>query len=279
MTGPQPDPARQDKTIGTALGRLKVRRLLAAWVLGMFAVWSLGAIVGGPDELSNRLLIPAGLYLVPALWLLLKLSPSDLRALYGAKGPVPWRLVPWVVALLAVGVTFKWAWTTFGPALLLALAGRSRPPAGAWRAWDVAKSVILAPLIEELLFRGFILQRWTARYNRTAALLGSSLFFGALHFSDPIGPTVYGLCMALLYLRSGSLWLSTTAHACNNALAELTWDIPRGRSLVVVGVQVWPVAVPGFFLAPWLVHWVVRNWPSPTAPLPYFRNQRELPPE
>ncbi len=83
---------------------------------------------------------------------------------------------------------------------------------------------VLAPLGEELLFRGYVfgaLRNWRGLWP--AAII-TGLIFGAVHIgSSPIGYVVplaffgFGLCM--LYHRTGSLYPCIALHAANNSLA------------------------------------------------------------
>jgi membrane protease YdiL (CAAX protease family) len=81
---------------------------------------------------------------------------------------------------------------------------------------------LLAPVAEELFFRGLI-HRWLrARWGFWPAVLISSAIFAAGH-ADSIGVVassfVLGLVLAAVYDRSRSLWLSIAVHAANNSFA------------------------------------------------------------
>jgi membrane protease YdiL (CAAX protease family) len=81
---------------------------------------------------------------------------------------------------------------------------------------------LLAPLAEELFFRGLV-QRWfSARFGFWPAVFISSAIFAAGH-ADSIGVVassfVLGLVLAALYDRSRSLWLTIAVHATNNSAA------------------------------------------------------------
>lgn len=88
--------------------------------------------------------------------------------------------------------------------------------------------VSIGPLVEELLFRGVLLSA-LLRHLRTAwAVLASAALFALVHLPDlrwlwyalP-NLALLGVVLAWLRLRSGSLWPSVIAHACNNLLAML----------------------------------------------------------
>ena len=78
--------------------------------------------------------------------------------------------------------------------------------------------VLVAPIIEELIFRGVILHRWSVKWGLRKSMIFSSLLFGILH-ADIIGGVVFGLVMSILYLRTKSLWVPIFCHMLINASA------------------------------------------------------------
>ena len=110
------------------------------------------------------------------------------------------------------------------------------PPSGPRPlALDLLALALVPAVCEELLFRGVLL-RALLRFDRTAALLFSSLAFGAFHGSlFKLLPTAaIGLLLALLALRSASLLPSMLAHAANNtlviALYRVGYEDPPGAA-------------------------------------------------
>lgn len=99
-------------------------------------------------------------------------------------------------------------------------------------ALGVLTVAILAPLAEEVYFRGLVLG-WMRRHWGMAWAIGlSSLVFGAMHLKwlTPGGTTgmvataelvAMGVLLALVAVRTGSLWTSIITHAVNNLLAAL----------------------------------------------------------
>lgn len=117
---------------------------------------------------------------------------------------------------------------------------------GSWinLALVVVLITVVAPLGEELFFRGYFfgaLRNWRGFWP---AAVVTGLVFGAIHIgSSPIGFTVplafFGFALCLLYERTGSLYPSIALHALNNAVAlgfsqKWTWEIP----LLMVGAAV-----------------------------------------
>jgi membrane protease YdiL (CAAX protease family) len=84
-------------------------------------------------------------------------------------------------------------------------------------------AAILAPVAEEIFFRGFLYGGLRARIGPIGAMMVSTVFFSALHFSlDAFVPIlVLGLCLAWLYERTGSLYPGMLLHAMNNAVAVI----------------------------------------------------------
>lgn len=82
--------------------------------------------------------------------------------------------------------------------------------------------VILAPFLEEFLFRGYLLHRWTKKWGLWTGVLFSSLLFGVIH-PDILGATATGIGFAMLYLKTRTLWAPIVAHAIYNLLVW-SWD-------------------------------------------------------
>ena len=86
----------------------------------------------------------------------------------------------------------------------------------------IAYGVLLAPVVEEVLFRGFLLQPLCDRFGRRVGIGGTALAFGLLHFADPasVVPLVFlGCVLAWLRLRTDSLGPPVLLHVANNAVA------------------------------------------------------------
>ncbi len=83
-----------------------------------------------------------------------------------------------------------------------------------------ASAIIIAPLGEEVLFRGFLYPCLKVRVGRIAAILLSSLSFGAVHMSLAQLPilTFFGILLCYAYERSHSIWLPIAIHFIFNTL-------------------------------------------------------------
>jgi uncharacterized protein len=87
--------------------------------------------------------------------------------------------------------------------------------------------ICVAPVAEEIFFRGFFYKALRSRYSVIAAALIDGLVFGVIHYDfsgaeallilPPLG--VLGFMFCLVYERTGSLYPVIGLHALNNALA------------------------------------------------------------
>ena len=79
--------------------------------------------------------------------------------------------------------------------------------------------VIVAPIVEELYFRGLLLRTIERRWGIAVAVAGSSLFFGATHFQllQLPGLTLAGLVFAMAVVRTGRIGVAIAVHVGFNA--------------------------------------------------------------
>lgn len=88
-------------------------------------------------------------------------------------------------------------------------------------------AVVLAPIVEELFFRGLCLRAIERRFGTVTGVLASSVLFTLPHFTNPslAGTAVLfsvifaiGLVLAMLVVRTGRLGAAVIAHAVFNAI-------------------------------------------------------------
>jgi len=87
--------------------------------------------------------------------------------------------------------------------------------------------VIIFPLLEEIIYRGIILEGLLLNHGRNFALLFSALIFGLIHMIIiQIIPAFFsGLLLGWLYLKYRSLLLVFFAHAVNNAASLTSYQL------------------------------------------------------
>lgn len=84
-------------------------------------------------------------------------------------------------------------------------------------------AAIIAPIVEELLFRGLLYQ-WLRKHGGVAlAVPGSAALFAVVHFIPVLLPALFvvGIVLALAFEWSKSLWVTITLHAMQNALGVI----------------------------------------------------------
>ena len=81
--------------------------------------------------------------------------------------------------------------------------------------------VIVAPVSEEILFRGYLLGKLRKYVPVWAAILITSLLFGLVHFAWNVSVDVFALSIVLCLLRiqTGRLWPSIVLHMIKNGIA------------------------------------------------------------
>lgn len=83
--------------------------------------------------------------------------------------------------------------------------------------------VILPPLAEEMMFRGFMYRGLAGKWPKLVAALITSLLFAVVHFQWNVGVDVFVLSLVLIWLyeRTNNLWMCVFLHAFKNGLAFL----------------------------------------------------------
>ena len=90
---------------------------------------------------------------------------------------------------------------------------------------------VLAPFMEEILMRGFLLGGLTVNYGKAAALALSSAVFALLHFNmvQTLSALICGVVLGLIYLQTGSVSCCIAAHAGYNMISFFTMILPAGK--------------------------------------------------
>jgi len=102
----------------------------------------------------------------------------------------------------------------------------ANPLEAAGEAWVLPNALLalaLAPVCEEIAFRGFLFGGLRRRMRFVWAALASGILFGLIH-GDPVrmpGLTLAGFILAAVYERRKTLRASMSAHATINVIAVL----------------------------------------------------------
>lgn len=102
--------------------------------------------------------------------------------------------------------------------------------------WTVA--FFLVALMEDFLYRGYLLFTLTTALGFWPAAVATSLVMGGMHFLNPgghgLGPFItflYCLVSALVIRRTGDLWMALGIHATWDWGANFIYGVPSGGQL------------------------------------------------
>lgn len=241
-------------------------------------------------------LVQSGLNLVFYVWLAGLLVHQSQRqklnwwALLGS--PRVLRRWPRLVGLVLLLLTFSWgtflvwmstlSWVAPGVAQEWVIRLQAEP--GLRSGWanvlQVITIAIAAPVVEEVAFRGVLLQRWATKWDARIGLVTMAVLFGSLH-QNPLGLGMFGLVMGLLYMQFRSLWAPIFCHILNNSLVLLLPLVPRltGHSNALLSLsdlrQQWVIGLVLLAIATPILWLYLRSaWPRHNAKLPYLNNLR-----
>ncbi len=180
-----------------------------------------------PDTFFGAILY-AGL----AAWMLYRAGrpPYDIdlpRLSRAPRRPGDWRLLTIVIPLVAAGIGALYL-------VMLAISFVTPETVTQWLAEEETESAAVAlrglpgelveeaigAIAEEWLFRGVLLHIWAWRFGVRFAVLATSVLFAAMH-ADVIGSFIFGVVMAALYARTGTLLVPMVAHISINEIVSL----------------------------------------------------------
>lgn len=84
--------------------------------------------------------------------------------------------------------------------------------------FDILNSVILAPIFEEVLLRGIILDGLTKQHSNMYAIIVSSIVFALAHVFLPtkILALISGIILGICYIRTKSIFMCILIHSLYN---------------------------------------------------------------
>ena len=176
-----------------------------------------------------------------------------------------------ITAAGALGAFALWHWCVGGePALARAMGERASHALEMEAALSTSSLVMfvffgaaIAPVIEELVFRGMLYNAWTQAWGWVWGALGSALVFGLFH--GAVLPQFFsGLVLVCVVRRTGSLRGSIYTHAIFNLLLWYPFlgqlILPSGRSTGEIHLW-WPhllCLALTLILLPWYM-WSARD--------------------
>jgi membrane protease YdiL (CAAX protease family) len=197
---------------------------LISLILWWFVVGTISVLLGESEIDVNAGIfvgLAEALLLIPVWWLALHRYGVGWAAL----GLRPFQSetlgVGCVLLMLSFAVNFIWS------AILSVFDLQAQPDLVpifselASPIWLLLSGVIVAPVVEELFFRGFVFAGFRKRYGWKSAAVISSALFGLIHLQPAAFVPIFilGFFFAYLYHRSNSLWPPILMHVATNGLA------------------------------------------------------------
>ena len=272
--------------------------LLMGIILGIFLYLSQIEIgtINFNDPLINILIQYLWLYGVISIWIYEKIQRSQL-SFKSIVGQLPrdhkWvRLlllaIPILLFSLGSGQTIYYLISLFNADLFTALSKQkifftSAETAAPflYNSLQLITIILIAPIAEEVLFRGILFQRLSVKWGVILGTLISSFIFALLHLNF-IGLFNFGLIMALVYLKTRTLLIPILLHILNNLIAiafELSFSIFGSQATTIspetIQSQWWIGLVYMGLSLPWLIFFYRYNWPVKQQIIPYFVNKQE----
>jgi membrane protease YdiL (CAAX protease family) len=214
------DRALPPTPVGAGLARGGAARAAAAGIAVAVVLVDVLRFTGPDSDHLSRLLPPlAGIALLATL--ARGRDPAGTTGLVLAPRPSGrfWLVTTLVLAAVFVVGTFVFL------GVLGAVDARLRFPLLVRRGSDVPgaalRLLVVAPLLEEAVYRGVLVPALVPSLGRWGALFASGAAFAGIHhvYGNP-GPDnqVAGFVLAWAMLRSGTLWMPIALHAGGNAL-------------------------------------------------------------
>lgn len=214
---------------------MKSRYLILFTILGVFATLVIFMLIGA-DPVTTEIAVQLAFYIVVPYFFFhyywSKNPDWSLSEVLSTKGIKPW--LPGIAGMVLVSIAFSLTMFWLQLAIVspafpwlaeLMLEPVEMPGGVGYEYFMLLTLVILAPIVEEFVFRGVFLTRFAAKTSMWGGILISSLMFGVLHL-DFVGSFLFGIIASLLYLRTGNLLLPILFHMLNNALAALSIYVP-----------------------------------------------------
>lgn len=108
----------------------------------------------------------------------------------------------------------------------------SAPPEPAAAVLNVIMLVVAAPLFEEFVFRGVIMQSMR-RFGDVFALVVSALLFSLFHGNLVQSPNAFimGLVIGFFVIKSGSVWTGVIMHFANNLSSVIFTELTKNCTM------------------------------------------------
>lgn len=105
--------------------------------------------------------------------------------------------------------------------------------------YTLISSMLIAPFVEEILFRGIMQSDLQQRYSAPFAIILSSLIFALIHLNllQVVSAFFISLIIGLVYYRTNSLWSVIFLHFINNTVAVLLFKLTPDKEFYITPLK------------------------------------------
>ena len=156
-------------------------------------------------------------------------SPKETRLLKFGLAKLDFVIILWgTIMVLATGVVIEPLLNLF-PETYLDRLGNIMAAGG----WMMFTSIVIAPIMEEILFRGILQDALMRKYGVFVGILIASAVFGIVHIipQHVVNAFMIGIVLGYIYYRTGALLPVILIHCINNAISYFTWML-NGETLL-----------------------------------------------
>lgn len=156
-------------------------------------------------------------------------SPKGTRLLKFGLAKLDFVIILWgTIIVLATGVVIEPLLNLF-PETYLDRLGNIMAAGG----WMMFTSIVIAPIMEEILFRGILQDALMRKYGVFVGILIASAVFGIVHLipQQVVNAFMIGIVLGYIYYRTGALLPVILIHCINNAISYFTWML-NGETLL-----------------------------------------------
>lgn len=221
-------------SISAAFANIKLRSFFLWMLLGAFVVVVPLYLFLNDGSVSDSIFTVCTDSLVffafPLLWLSYKMKHQNLQFRSFLDRPMKWD---WklIILVTVMGMLFSYGISTIEfyilsyvtPNYIINILNTDRTIDHYnlfTTIFSIVSACVFAPIMEELIFRGFFLNRLSYKWGIRKAVLISSIVFGLGH-SDVLGATLFGITMCLIYIKTRSLLVGMVVHSLNNLTVSM----------------------------------------------------------
>lgn len=96
--------------------------------------------------------------------------------------------------------------------------------------YDFCVVAVIAPFFEELIFRGYLLERMGEKWGKLKAIFITAFLFGVIHSVNFISAFLIGILFAIIRYKYNSLFPIIVAHMINNIFVNILKNIIFSKS-------------------------------------------------